>query len=234
MTVHIPFGAQLATLAPFFALGVLLLVRKANRNWRAWMIFLPVVALYGLWLLVERIGLISGLRTSAYSVLFETLVFAIAAVLVNHASQSYARGFRKAVHLVLTIAGMSLLTGISCGGFFTSEVVSVLISATIYVCCMLLAMTLAVRGMREKLDLDKFALRLLLWLPVSTVVLLELLLQTLGLFQSTPAPGAFTIAMIVGSVAGGLSWCLFAPFLLLASRNRLYRQRLHALLGAPE
>ena len=215
---------------PWFTLIILLLIRP-NREWKAWLVVIPLIFVYfGLFLLERVLSLIPSVASPVIGWLALGLTLLL---LLSFKLGSLPR----MVSLLLAVAimmGAWVLGILSYSSLSLSE--DILIYLLIYgsgSIVMLSGLGIARFFNRKQNTFTWFIVRHPVWhLSVSMVYGL-MVYEVLILFGAPHgwAGGMIIEGLIIGVVIGLVLYCVSFPFLLLAFHNSVYRGRLDSVFG---
>lgn len=207
-----------------------LMALKENRRRAAWWIFAPTGIEIALMTWLDRAVLGGWIAAPGVSV-----VVAMAALLLLAERLPRRPAWRKGGAAALVWLGLSIpvLAFNSGNSIFPSLIIEVIPVAPAGL-VFLLAWVMAARRYRARPGDGRFALWLLLWIPlfmIATILVVALLFTSgsWGNIQYLPM-------ILFGSAQWGIGlglalWMLLAPFLLLCSRNPVYGPRVRKIIN---
>lgn len=214
-----------------FLLGLLLL--PANRRWRAWMVLAPPILVHAL-LYVAGFALSllpGGLQVFAEQMLTLPALALSAVWLVSHRLARVGRG--GAFVLTLLVMGVMAALALATSGAASS---GMLIASLIVGGSGLASLTIgfAFAGWRSQ---ERFApWTFAAWLLLGLLLASMLFATGLSAVVAATTAGAGMVMpiwvlgiLISGGVYGFALFAIVAPFLVLAFRNSLYRERFHGV-----
>ena len=210
---------------------------KANRNPRAWLILIPLLAVNLLWTMLKKIIPFPSSQMAMFDQLFVSLTMGISIVLLfGHKIGNRNRfvTFLLAVVLmaVVGIAGVISYSGLA----FSLYTIPTIIMFAVLTLVMLLALVFAGCCCRKRYS----NLRFMLWLAVWTVaVCMVIILGYFGIAMIILSimgnmPGELISMLlqifVIGLALGGCLYVIMLPFMILAMRSRFFRERFYACL----
>jgi len=227
-------------LAIWLILVLVLALVKANRNPRAWLILIPLLAINLLWTVLKKITPLQSPQLAVFEQLFVSLTIGISVVLLFGHKIGNRNRFVTFLLAAVLMAAVGIAGALSYSGLaFSPQVFAFAIAFAVIASIMLLAFVFAGCCCRKRYS----NLRFMLWLALSTVVVCMVILL-----------GYFVIAMTIMSTMGGMSnmWirmllqisvmglvlggCLYVillPFMILAFKSGFYRERFFACFRLP-
>lgn len=213
---------------------LLLLVRKANRNLQAWTILIPVALVAALW----RTPLaILGISTDDWESIGS---FVLSTAVALGTIALLADGFARLARLWRLLLSLAIMLGIVAIAFSLhfeanwSDEPGYLFSVCGSTAIIAMALAISARSSRGFYS----APRVLLWPVVWTAVLAAAVLMCLTVIPMALDPRASSQLpfLLVAYLAMALTWAavmyaIVLPFLVLAVKCPLYRERLKGLLG---
>ena len=210
---------------------------RANRNPRAWLVFIPLLAVNLLWTLLKKIMPLPSSAMSMFDQLFVSLTMGISIVLLFGHKIGNRNRFITFLLAMFFMAGVGVAGAISYSGLtFSPEAFAAAIMFAVLTLAMLLAFVFASCCCRKRYG----GLRFMLWLAVWTVGICAVIV--LGYFGIamviisivSDIPGGL-ISVLLGAlgVSLGLGGCLYViilPFMILAMRSCFFRERFYACL----
>jgi hypothetical protein len=207
---------------PWGVLAAILVAFRPNHNPAAWWIWAPVAALTGFgWLTLSALGFVPAEATDFMGVAIQSMLFALAVVWLLwplFAKCSRAASFFAVAGLLLVAASVfaALSSGLTTEPAYMLFVLVLAFNAS-------LALGLSVVTTWNHFSAARWTLHLAAWLlGIWLVTTSPFLLIMLVANQDVPA---LPMLMSVLSIAA-ISWVLFQPFILLATLQPFYRQRL--------
>jgi hypothetical protein len=232
---HFPLGILWAPLA------LLLLGVKENRTWRAWLILVAIFAVIVFWSMFVRLFQMPADWAEPTTLLFGAVAIGWAAVWLLAPWLARCRWF---VAVTLALGTMLLMGGLVYGvnyGFVVTDepqFFPITYSATSI--ALVLAMTLSGLCCRRHGRPALFMVWLFLWMLVGVVLGLLISCVPMFLLMSNFGAGALEIIIMTvvtsvffGGFFGVAIYLTNVPFMILAFRNSLYRERLYGVLRMP-
>jgi len=205
---------------------LLLLALRANRNLRAWLIWLPLVASLAVQAgLGVALGFIPSEPLDMLCQVVLSLAFGAAALWLTFpclTSRYRFLAFLKAMLVLGFAASLAFATGqdwADVGG----EVIAGFVAVGMLALVTAAALTLSGRNCRRRYHPLRLSLWLVVWLAVGAIVVLTPFAVFAALTAGVEAAAGFGAAILAGvAVAFGS----LLPFLLLSFANLFYRERL--------
>jgi hypothetical protein len=219
----------------FWCLVVLpLALVKENRRRQAWAIVLPLLAVLVAGRMISILLALSPATGEAFGRFVMTLATAWTIVWLLEpwfAGRGGVRSFFAALVVMWAIALLSYLGNF--GLAYSDDLLPWASCYAIATLALLLSMAISGRCCRTTFSSGRFMAWLLLWLVLATVVGVLLLAVGVVVFEAaTEGIGALMFlavalpgALIAGGIGGVLLYLANLPFLLVASRSVLYRDR---------
>lgn len=219
----------LPELAPWGLIGLLLILPKANRNWQAWLILIPLGLVMIVWEMPMRLLSMPSAGMEIVGVFIKSLAMALTAVwlLGNRLSDRHPISA-----IVLTLAIMAAVGGLAYVGTFglalTVDLVRLAVAYGICVTTLLLGMTLSPLSCRRLYAPKLFMFWLALWTGVGLVG--SMLILAVVLMAVEPGnPSIFQMFVVFVAVyslaVGTILYLINLPFMILAFKSPFYRQR---------
>ncbi len=231
---------NLAVLIPWIVF-MLLLVRPANLNRRAWMILVPLLVLeVPLGLFAWLLGFTSASQAFAGIDFASVFVLGLASLWLI----SDRLGGLTATNAFLAAAGfmlgMAIVGGLSATGFaFDGSLAFIMIPYLVASGATLVGMLLAGTCCRKRYTLGRFAVWFFLTVPATVAGLLvgfalfSMMLTYLEMGRSTFVFLLLLPVIVAGCFLGALLAVILLPFMLLTFYNREYLNRFHAIFKLP-
>jgi hypothetical protein len=223
----------------FFALILLLVLVRANRTPRAWLIFIPLLIVNLLWSLFSKVLGVGSAGMVVFSVLFHSYTVGIASLwLLGHKIVNRRRFITFLLALaIMTIAG---IIGIISYGMtdFSNDGLAILMSLGVLAFTMLLGFVLAGRLCRNRYSNLRFMLWLALWCVVVCLASM-LVFYSIMLAIYRPSISLYSLFAIlfqiplVGLVFGLCAYLIVLPYMILAFRSSFFRQRFYDCFQLP-
>ncbi len=216
--------------------SVLVLV-KANRNPRAWLIFIPLLAVNLCWTVLKKIIPLPSSAMPMFDQLFASLTMGISVLwLLGHKLGNRNRFITFLLALV-TMAVLCVVGALSYSGLaFSQYTIGSVVIFSVLTLVMLLAFVFAGYCCRKRYS----NLRFMLWLAVWTVaVCMVIILGYFGIaviimniMGNIPSMWIFMLlqVFVTGLVLGGCLYVIMLPFMILALRSSFFRERFFACL----
>ena len=219
-------------------LVVAIVLIKDNRNIRALAVLIPVLVIYVSWLVLERmLGMDSALKSLLDQVAALPAIGLAVLWLMGHKIGGRNRlvSFLLAVLITAVVAGVGLL---SYGGFdIGQEGIVATILFSVLILAMLLGIVMAGVSCRKRYGPWRFILWQGLWTVAAGLVLvLGYIVVAMLLFRSSvELDMGFFVRMLpqllmMGLTVGAIGYGVAIPYMVLAFRSRLYRERFYGCL----
>lgn len=219
----------------FWALILVPLVLvKANRNFQACAIMIPLMAVLIIFRMLGNLCSFSAANTEFLSSLVTSLAIAWAIIwLLAHCI--FPRRGWLAIILALLVMGATGLFSCACNYGFTNDdtVVCLLLYYCVASCTLVLSVALTSR-FRRKAELSKSYMAWLLgWTVLSSNLGLLMLFIGLELFQGSPdfSINELLEVLLFGSIGGIAIYLIHLVFMLLAFKSQFYHQRFRDSFG---
>jgi len=211
---------------------------RANRNPRAWLILIPLLAVNLLWTLLKKIMPFPSSAMSMFDQLFVSLTMGISIVLLFGHRIGNRNRFVTFLLAMVLMAGIGIAGAISYSGLaFSPEVLGAAVVFAVLTLAMLLAFVFAGCCCRKRYS----GLRFMLWLAIWTVgACTVIVLGYLGIMMivfsimGSDIPGGLISALLVALASslglGGSLYVIILPFMILTLRSCFFRERFYACL----
>ena len=228
---------SLTGLALWVILLLVLVLVKANRTPRAWLVLLPLGAVFIVWSMVKGLLSVPSEVSAVFDQLLATLTIGFSVLLLSGhkiGNRNRAATFFLAL---LIMALLSVAGGISFGGSFSLEVVIYVILSFVMAVMILLAFVFAGLSCRKKFSCPRFTV----WLGVWTVVQIEVVMLVyylIAMIAMSTKGGYFPMGKLMflltfllsGLVMGGILFAILLPFMILVAKSEFFRDRLFACM----
>ena len=211
---------------------------KANRNPRAWLVLIPLLAVNLLWTMLKKIIPLPSSAMAMFDQLFISLTMGISIVLLFGHKIGNRNRFVTFLLAMFLMAGIGIAGAISYGGLaFSPEVLGAAVVFAVLTLAMLLAFVFAGCCCKKRYS----GLRFMLWLAVWTVgACMVIVLGYLGIAMivltivGSSLPGGL-ISVLLGALGvslllGGCLYVIILPFMILAMRSCFFRERFYACM----
>jgi len=207
-----------------------LLLLKPNRRWSAWSVLIPVAVISLFFILL---GQWLTLFPMIFVTIFTSLVLGIAAVWLLSFTFENRRGGVTFLLAAAIMAGAGMIVYLSESGFDTSK--ETVIYSTlfgIFSIAVMAGMGIARYTCRRNPTPMRFRAWLPLWIIVMSALGGMLFAVTMSIITSERIPVIHMVlsAPAVSGVIGAILYLFLLPFLILASRNSVYRDRFVTVL----
>ncbi len=211
---------------------------RANRNPRAWLIFIPLLAVNLLWTLLKKVIPFPSSAMAMFDQLFVSLTMGISIVLLFGHKIGNRNRFITFLLAMVLMAGVGVAGVISYSGLaFSPEVLGAAFVFAVSALIILLAFVFAGCCCRKRYS----GLRFMLWLAVWTVgICMVIVLGYFGIamvimtIMGSSLPGTlmsvFLQLFIAGLALGGSLYVIVLPFMILVMRSCFFRERFYACL----
>jgi hypothetical protein len=223
----------------WLVLVLALVMIKANRNRRAWLILIPLVAVSLLWTIFKKVAPLPSSYLSTSDPLFVSLVIGISVLLllghkIGNRNRFVTFLLAWVLMTVVGIAGVISYSGLS----FSQQAVGSVIVFAMTALAMLLAFVFAGRCCRKRYS----NLRFMLWLAVWDVVVCEMIflgylaIAMVIMSMIGDMPDGLRLSSVLlqlavtGLVVGICLYVILLPFMILAQRSGFFRERFYACL----
>ena len=221
-------------LALWVVLLLVLVLVKANRNPRAWLILLPLGAVFTLWGIIRSILPVPSELTAIFNQLLATLAIGFSGLLLLGHKIGNRNRFVTFVLALVFMVLLSITGSMSLSGTFSQKVTTYTIMSSATVVPVLLAFVFAALCCRKKFSYP----RLTIWLGVWTTagyeifILVYSIIGMITLGDSIPINKAqLLLGLLVGGlVTGGILFAILLPFMILAAKSGFFHDRLFACL----
>jgi hypothetical protein len=211
---------------------------KENRNWRAWLVLLPLAAVFAMWGMLKQVLPSSSSINNPFSLILSTLAIAVAILWLMSHRLLLRRGIAM---FSWSLAGLLIIGLISvysfCGLNFSNEPMSILILYVAWAVSLLLGLLIARYFCRKKCGGVSFALSLLLWMIVTfdaAMFFCMLLMLAMQGILSHNIDSIFIQVPLVGTVMAVVFYIFTLPYIILTFKCEFYRRRFFACLRLPE
>ncbi len=232
-----PWYNHLSSLALWAIVILLLVLIRENRSRPAWLIWLPVLIIYGIWGMARQILPFPSSTSETFSLLITLIILSLASVWLLGDWLGRYKGIGSFFMAIFLMAGIGIL-GISANFSFhwDRDATSISVIFGVGALNILLALTLASRCCRKKFTAIRFMLFLLLWLPICTIASILIYMGIFMIFKEafrSTFPGILWQTFIIGTIFGLVLYLIPLPFMILAFRSGFYRRRLEGCLNLP-
>jgi hypothetical protein len=222
---------------PWLILALALLLPRANHHAKAWLIVLPVAAIFGLWK-ISLWAMGQNTLPSSVTLQFEVLVFSLCtgtAVtwLGSHrgATQGGIVRFFRALGILVAVSSVSILCFQSRLSEETSLFLAIVVPLQI---TFAFSMVCTRRLCKQTYRPVAFSL----WLLPSTIILcmpgIFIAQHTMMAVTNQPSfelQGMLLSSLISGPIFGGILSMINLPFLILAAKSSFYRERFQTFMN---
>lgn len=223
------YGAQ--GLLIWLVLVVALVLPRANRDRRAWLILIPLAMASLAWFLLKAIGHFPAPQLYPFDFMVHCVVLSLA-LLWLLAPALYQ--FRGEVRFLASLAIVSAATGVevlSSASTSLREAILLLTSPVLLTALLLAALAATARQYREGRHSVRFLLTLGLWTTVGSVIVAAGYFIILGSILSLwLRPSNVAGAGLVGLVLGVSLYLLALPYAILGLASSFFRSRLQRWL----
>jgi len=222
---------------PWLILALALLLPKANHHAKAWLIILPVAAIFGLWK-ISLWAMGQNMMPSSTTLQFEVLIFSLCtgtAVtwLGSHggATQGGIARFFRALGMLVVVSSLS----IPCFQSRVSEETSLFLAIVVPLqIAFAISMVCTRRLCKQTYRPVAFSLRLLpstIILCMPGIFIAQLIMMAVTNQPSFELLEMLLISLIAGPIFGGILSMINLPFLILAARSPFYRERFQIFMN---
>lgn len=227
------FVDNLSGVAVWALLVAAIVLLKENRNPKALLILVPLIAVVVLWMGIKfLLGRFAGMPSLA-SAMFDALVtgFAVGLAVVLLIAGRLQRTNRFAIVLlawaVMAAAFAASLIG-SRGLIFDWEAIQLSIFYGVMAVAAILALVIAGLFCRRRFGAGKFMFWLGVWCVLLCAGTLFLAALTVALIQQIRVWDQIGEFLLVGGIMGIIVYLFLLPFVIFALRSDLYRERFYA------
>jgi len=210
--------------------GVFVLFRE-NRNRKALMVLVPLFVVNVLWLGIKKATGMPSSSAAQFDVMFNA--FTVGVTIVWLVSHKFV-GLNRFVIFLLALIVLDLtyvLNIFSFSGFaFDDE--TIMLTAFFCVAATATVFGFVLTGWRCRRRYT--ALRFMLWLAVWCIAVcvmamfIYVAIAFVIMSQSTPSGASFFVQiLLVGLIFGGIVYVLLLPFMIMAFKNSLFRERFY-------
>ncbi|MCK5271225.1 MAG: hypothetical protein KAJ52_01565 [Sedimentisphaerales bacterium] len=207
---------------------------KANRNPRAWLIFIPLLAVSLLWTIFKQVMPLPSSALSMFDQLFISLIIGISIVLLFGHKIGNRNRFITFLLAVVLMVVVGIAGVISYSGFaFSSQVAISAIMFAVMTLTMLPAFVFAGCCCRKRYGNLRFMLWLAVWtITVCVVIILGYFGIAVSIMGSMPGELISVLLQIsvTGLVLGSCLYVIILPFMILVLRSGFFRERFYACL----
>ncbi len=215
-------------------LALLVIVRE-NRNGQAWTILIPSLLLYFvLWPWIVRL---LGLGSRMEDILGDPIQLLIVGWTAVWLVSPWLARYRPSVIFLLALGLVLLMGAVFYFAVYQSlDMQPILFFYPMAIFTLLLGISLTARSCRGVYRPKAFMAWLVLWLPIGAAISLSgMMVVTMMMNSSVPALSLFLIILTVGSaIIAGMLYLLNLPYMILAFRCPLYRERFQKILRLSE
>ncbi|MHC4122116.1 MAG: hypothetical protein ACYSSI_00965 [Planctomycetota bacterium] len=211
-----------------FIVLVLVLV-KANRNPRAWLIFIPLLIINLFWTVLKKIMPFPSSALAIFDQLFASITVGISVLWLLSHKISNRHGFITFLRALVIIAVLCIVGVISYSGLtFSKDTVGYVIIIAVLTLVMLLAFVLTSRRCRKRYSNLRFMLWLFVWTIVMCITFMLGVVVIMMILNDIPVTWISMLLQgsITGLVLGGCLYVIMFPFMILALRSSFFRERL--------
>ena len=210
---------------------------KANRNPRAYLIFIPLLVVNLLWFAFKKLIPWPSSSLSMLDQIFVLLTMGISIVLLLGHKIGNRNRFITFLLAVVLMAVVGIAGVISYNGFaFSSQMIGTGIMFVVIAFVMLLAFVFAGCCCRKRYSNSRFMLWLAGWtVGVSLAFIvgyLGIALIILYIMGNVPSElnSVLLYAPVAGLVLGGSLYVIILPFMILVLRSEFFRERFYACM----
>jgi hypothetical protein len=211
----------------------LLIVPRANRNPRAWLILIPPVLVILLWQMPMRLFSIPSPDADFLGLVLKSVAIGWTAVWLLGDWLARRHGAVAFLAALVIMFGTGALVGLSYFGVsFDREVIRSSVLYSIGALSLTLGMTISGLCCRHLYSAVRVMLWLVLWLGLSVLAstlvwgIVAVVVEGLGLAF---LPMLIFQATIISAVLGGILYLINLPFMILAFRYTFYRERFQSV-----
>ena len=236
ITYNWKWGYNVCRLLLWFGLVLLLVLVKANRNPRAWLIVIPLLIVNLFWSIFTRLVVPDSASTAMFSMIFHSYAIGIAALwLLGHKIGNLNR-FVTFLLAAAIMAVAGLIGAISYGmADFSEQTVADLTLLAVLVFTILLGFVLTGWRCRNRYSSLRFMLWLALWCVAACVVSTLAFFSIMFAIYQPPIP-LFTILLqfsLMGLIFGLCAYVIILPYMILAFRSSFFRRRFYGCFRLP-
>ena len=213
----------------WLATFVALIGIKSNRKAPAWLIFVPVLAVYLVWTIAKKTFVTNPSLVQILDVIFDGLIFGQAIMWLLAGKLSGQSRFANCIMSLVVMAAVGMGAVVSSLGVRISmEQITTGIALVIMFLAMVSGQGIAGFICRRKYSIVKFSLLAALWeiliitslMAVYGVVALIIMLSTGDMQAGVILFGIMTSSVVLGAIV----YVISLPFLILVQKNQFWRQ----------
>ncbi len=223
-------------------IGVLLVVRRANRRWQAWLVLVPPVVVLLLWQMLA--ALLEALASMPTSVAESFGFFVVSGVLGFTALWLLADWLLRPSRALASLVALAIMLAagaVAYQGYFGAELtdnVYLLIPYGVSIVVLLAAIVLAAICSGSYRPV-RFTAWLALWSVVGAVVAMLLTVGVVAIVNPAEIPvGNLALlllpVLVMGPIGGAILYVFSLPFMILAFNCPFYRKRFQDALRLKE
>jgi hypothetical protein len=217
-----------------WAILVLALVLiKANRDRRAWLILVPLLIVYLLWSVFKQVLHVPSAQAEMFGMMVSSLTVGVAVLWLVGDKIGNRNRFVTFLLALVIMAATGVAGAVSYGmADFSEQTLSVLIFLAVSALSMLVGFVLAGRRCRKHYSGVVFMLWLAVWV-IAAAMASMLVLYTSAFIMQGASISAFIVLMLacVGGLVFGLCvYIINLPYMILGLRNAFFRERFYACL----
>ena len=234
VTINWRWHYHVPSLAVWAVIALLLVVPKANRDRRAWLILIPLVVVMLVWRMPFRLFSMRDGDMEIFGSFFTCLAMGLTAVWLLGYRLVGLRGFQKMVSAFLVMAAMGLLWCLGSYGFgFADELAALMVYGGISAFTLLMAMGLSGLCCRGRYHPARFMGWLALWIALMPMAIFGVIGAVVGVVAGNVGDFIEFVVMallMAPVILGGTLYLLNLPFMLLAFNASFYGERLRSAL----
>lgn len=217
----------------WLALIFAIILPKANRNMRAFLILIPLVIVSLLWGIFIKYARMNSTDELQFNIIFHSIAVAVTVLwLVAH----YFKKFSSFVRFLLSFAAVVIVSGLGTLAYSTELSLEMGLFLSLFVLMtftMLIAIALSRRFCGETYHPIRFLLWLVPWMLLGSLVTSSVFI-VIGFIVFSSGPGsalAILIFIFAGLIFGLFLYMLNLPFFILGFVHPFFRERFCSCLG---
>jgi hypothetical protein len=233
VTYHWKWYYHVSGLLLWVILIVVLVLIKANRNRRAWLILIPLLIVNLLWSMLRQLLHVPSAQGEMFGMMVNSLAVGVAVLwLVGDKIGNRSRLVTFLLALVI-MAGVGVGGGVSYGmADFSEQTLSVLMLLGVLVFSTLLGFVLSGWRCRKRYSGVVFTLWLAIWVTAAAMASMLVLFTSAFIIQgvSISTFKVLMVACMVGLICGLCAYIINLPYMILGLRSAFFRERFYACL----
>ncbi len=218
--------------------AVLIVFILFRENWtpKAFLILLPMFVVSVVWLGLKKATNMPSNAAMMYDIIFNSLVAGIAALWLLADRIGNRNRFATFLLAVVVMAIMCALAGVSLGEFkLSADMAGISVVFAVLAAIVLWAFVLTGWMCRKSYSAVRFMLWLAVWTvaPCLLIMMIVAAVSVIGglVMGNGPPPGSLLLMVLMfplaGLIVGGFIYAILFPFMILAFKSDLFRQRFY-------